>query len=496
MKNVLGFAGVLLAATTISVALAADPPAAPATGGVAAKRPLEVTLKELGFGDPEHLRFGFFASPSGEHVANINLVPRNEGHDWAMILDGHKGAEWKEVRPVDNPGPGKFGWPPSFVPTPVVFEDGSMIYWAHKADQRPRLVVAGRGAKEEVIAVKDEMREFIESAAVTPDGKHLSYVIRKFDSRFAVVRDGKEGPPSAKPARRVLLSPDGQSVAWIPADSQVVIFGDKTFGPYPEVESMAFSPDGKRLAIIINRDKRQVVVCDGKESPAFSSVGFEFSPDSSSLICVARMADEKAHVSLWDGKEIAWAQWHIDPVFSLDGKRLAWYADNGQIFVLDRDAKDAKPVAVVSGKDEVSLPVFSPDSKHVAYGIAKGPGDKAKWAVAVDGRLLKGEYDPMWNRPMEGPSSPGAIIPAPFFSPDGKHVFWVGARMRSLSTSDMAHFIMIDGQARPEHDQIWIPAGFAQYPKTLRYIVRDGNELRLVETPWPEDTTWEKAVKN
>jgi hypothetical protein len=84
-------------------------------------------------------------------------------------------------------------------------------------------------------------------------------------------------------------------------------------------------------------------------------------------------------------------------------------------------------------------------------------------------------------------------VPDPAFSADGRHIFFHGGRLVGKTNR---RFMVIDGVARPEHDDLWVPADFANYPKTLRYVVRDGDRLRLVETYWPEDTTWEKAVKN
>jgi hypothetical protein len=54
--------------------------------------------------------------------------------------------------------------------------------------------------------------------------------------------------------------------------------------------------------------------------------------------------------------------------------------------------------------------------------------------------------------------------------------------------------MVIDVVAWPAHDGLWIPDDFKNYPKMLRYIARDSDRLRLVETAWPEDRTWEKAA--
>jgi hypothetical protein len=82
-------------------------------------------------------------------------------------------------------------------------------------------------------------------------------------------------------------------------------------------------------------------------------------------------------------------------------------------------------------------------------------------------------------------------LPPPAFSADGRHVF-----VRVVNRATGKVFMAIDGEARPEHDGLWIPKDMAGFPKVLRYVVRDGARLSLVETPWPTNLTWENPAKN
>jgi len=42
---------------------------------------------------------------------------------------------------------------------------------------------------------------------------------------------------------------------------------------------------------------------------------------------------------------------------------------------------------------------------------------------------------------------------------------------------------------------VWIPGDFQNHAKRLRYVVRDGAGIRLVEVPWPEPLSWQDAVE-
>ena len=113
------------------------------------------------------------------------------------------------------------------------------------------------------------------------------------------------------------------------------------------------------------------------------------------------------------------------PVFSADGKRVAYVA-----------RKDEKWLVVLDGRpgpeyDEImeGLPVFSPDGKRVAYAAMKDE----KWLLVLDGRA-----EPGVRRIMAG---------TPVFSPDGKR-----ARLRRQERGKW--FVVLDGQPGPEYDGI------------------------------------------
>jgi hypothetical protein len=64
-----------------------------------------------------------------------------------------------------------------------------------------------------------------------------------------------------------------------------------------------------------------------------------------------------------------------------------------------------------------------------------------------------------------------------------------------LPPGNREHFIVCDGFEGPSHEDLWIPGDFRNHAKRLRYVVRDGERVRLMESAWPEPMTWQDAVE-
>ena len=55
-------------------------------------------------------------------------------------------------------------------------------------------------------------------------------------------------------------------------------------------------------------------------------------------------------------------------------------------------------------------------------------------------------------------------------------------------------FVVCDGEEGPEHDEVWIPQDFQNNAPRLRYVVRDGAQVRLVERVWPLPLSWQDVA--
>ena len=181
----------------------------------------------------------------------------------------------------------------------------------------------------------------------------------------------------------VAFSPDGTRLASGSADKKIILWDTKTGkalqtleGHKKSVLSVAFSPDGARLASA--SADHTIILWDAKSGKALQtleghkdSVGsVAFSPDG------ARLASASVEIILWDaktGKALQTLEGHENPAlnvaFSPDGARLASGSLDHTIILWD--AKSGKALQTLEGhKDYVGSVAFSPDGARLASGSA------------------------------------------------------------------------------------------------------------------------------
>jgi Tol biopolymer transport system component len=243
------------------------------------------------------------------------------------------------------------------------------------------------------------------TALESGDGRHYLCEISTGSSRYAVMIDGRQGPEYARIGAQ-----------W----------------------NMRFSPDGERFAYAASRvDGMEVAVIDGQEGPPYKGVGrIVFSPDSRHVAYGATKKLPDGHygsVLVVDGQEhpipTPLLETHTlgGPCFSPDSKRIAYLSGH--------DLSGGPLHMVVDGQagPEVALamsPVFSQDSKHVAYGGQR----QFKYFVIHDSQAGTEYYSISWE--------------SMSFSPDGNHLAY------SAIKDDGYNLVVIDGEEGPPYDAI------------------------------------------
>jgi Tol biopolymer transport system component len=138
-----------------------------------------------------------------------------------------------------------------------------------------------------------------------------------------------------------------------------------------------FSPDGTRIAYVGNKDQKEYVILDGKPGPASSLLMGQLLVD----LANRKHVDPPRHVYRVYGRvePTNRADVEVGPLFSPDSKRIAYVAWSGP--------KSNKWTVVVDGRsgpefDDIDQgPTFSADSKHFAYVAMK----EQKRLVILDG---------------------------------------------------------------------------------------------------------------
>jgi len=193
------------------------------------------------------------------------------------------------------------------------------------------------------------------------------------------------------------------------------------------VVSLAFSPDGKRLATG-SEDARITLLDPVSGKTIRSSIGhastvlaLAFSPDGKRLAS----ASHDRTVKIWDtasGKELLTLTGHAGPVyavvFSPDGKSVATAIDDSHIRLWDATTGAALRT-LDSQQGEVLSLAFSPDGKRLA--AASSEGFVNQWDLA-SGKKLTMVHD----RKDEWYAARAAMVTKVLYSPDGKQLFSLG----------------------------------------------------------------------
>jgi len=273
---------------------------------------------------------------------------------------------------------------------------------------------------------------------------------------------GQEGSPAWSPdGRRIAIVSNGIYV--MNADGS----GERKLTPNAGFEeSPAWSPDGRRIAFVGHGDNNvsdlYVVNADGsgqKRLTRTAGVGSPaWSPDGARIAFVGRDGNSEIYVIRADGsgqRRLTHNAAHDDdPLWSPDGRRIAFVSNLEHVYVMNADGSGKRRLTR-NGAHNFN-PAWSPDGQRIAFERGNRtpcswcPGARgfAVYVINADGsslrRLTRGGSQPRW-------------------SPDGRKIAFVSKRDGNADI-----FVMnADGSAqqkltrgsRRESQPAWSPAG-------------------------------------
>jgi len=280
-------------------------------------------------------------SPDSKRVAYAG----QRGKKCFAVVDGVESKGYDDIAVSDNAVPGSGTMEPA-VSDNVLRGSRTMEpnFRVFSPDSRHVAYRAKRGGKWLVVRDGAEGKEYDsigDNLIFSDDSYHLTYSASQGDKSLVVV-DGVESTVDDRPVWRTVESTGDDEPVWKDATEAGV---DEAQGPTYSVVlgSFTYSPGRDREAHIAVRDKKHCVVVDGVKGKEYDGVNvgtLAFSPDS------RRFAYAATHSGIRGGKTFA-------VVDGVEGKEYDW----------------------------VGAPVFSPDSKHVAYEAQRD----GKLVVVVDG---------------------------------------------------------------------------------------------------------------
>jgi len=319
--------------------------------------------------------------------------------------------------------------------------------------------------------------------AVSPDGGRAAWIERR-GGRQVVVTDGLR-PHAHEQAVGLTFNADGTRLAWAGRNAGAWrLYMDGWAGPAcTGLETPVFSPDGRRVAVGVRREGD---LMDPERFPATLRSPFEADYDTRLYEPPPRQQAEFAFAQadrvVVDGLEgKAYDSIWGEPVFSPDSRHVAYvvresdarlppdgpFVDPGRVVL---DGKEGAPF------DDVQHLVFSPDSSHLAYTAAvKGP-DMESFERALTGKGPAGPPDSF----VVADGKPGKRyhgVGEPVFSPDSRHLAY-GAILQE------GQCVVLDGRELKTYRRVNTIA-FSPDSSRLAYVATRPTEDAEPLMPWP-----------
>lgn len=363
-------------------------------------------------------------SPDSKHFA----YSAPDGNRWRIMVDGKGGASFDKVM------------------FPVWSPDSSKI--SYVAQQKGDFIIVNDNKKSQPFAAISDLQ-------YNADGSSLAAIVKK-DGKDYVWIDGKL-QASADQIDQFVWSAHGSHYAYAARDnaSWRVFHDDSAGKAVVGVQLLTISPDGKHVAYIGSIGSGYIV------QPGVMNQA-QISAKTQLLLVDERTLDSESGATYT----------FTGIVFSPDSQQLAWtagYFGKGMsAFQARTTGQIETPTKNVLTYSNISEPVWSADSTHLAYGAIQIVGENIVKYVITDGKPSEVYFDitqPVWNPvasqlayaivPMDAQNESVVIndgkqspkydtVSDLLFSPDGKYFSY-------LALGDKGPFAVINGVKSPTY---------------------------------------------
>jgi serine/threonine-protein kinase len=391
-------------------------------------------------------------------------------------------------------------------------EGRGVIFVVHSAEDAGTLALLAGGERRQLLRLAGDL---LDAPAYSPTG-HILYQrqttnpgiwalpfsladLEVVGEPFLVVPKG--GAPTVSEDGTLVYVAGNQAppsrLVW--ADREGDVFGEIA-GPQQQVPQPVLSPEGKRLALIIEEGGQSDLWVHDIErgtrirltSDAARELFPAWSPDGRQVVdCTGELGpDLTLYVKAADGTGSTSALGHgcWGPAFTPDGKGLVFAALDAD-YDWDlwlRSPLDAEPVPLVQGDGAQAMPRVAPGGDHLAYMSSESgrheiflttfPAAAGKWQVSVAG----GDW-PVW-------SGDGSRLY--YVQPGDQAVMEVEVeRQPALTLGQPRRLFDLPGSGIPGAD------GFAVTPDGQRFVVVDGGDQKETVTGITVVQSWFEELR-
>ncbi len=351
---------------------------------------------------------GYHISPDGRYLA----FSWNKSGLWEIYeldLTTLSQAETRIVQRSSGPG-GKF--------VPRYSPDGRCLVWALDLDgsERFHLILFERETGQQRNLTPDAPFTIQPSYSWSPDNRRLAYLCDAHDNFDLYILDMHEPQPSDKP-----FFETGGSAHFV-----------------------RWSPDGRHIAVVAEKewqtDGTFIVPLDGGPArriggaEALDAAQPDWSPDGHSVV-FSSQSGEWAQIGIYrlSDEHIEWLTADqgnkINPVWSPDGRRLAWVNNHRESAWVEIRSSDGSRLRVEPEAGFAHRPRFTPDGRALLF-IHESPQHPAGlWMFSLDDHRLTRLTDSLpleWRsvqfvqpQAISYPSMDGTLVPAVLYAPPG-----------------------------------------------------------------------------